>query len=692
MAKPLVLHLLLLLICGSALLSSGSVIHPISDAHRSAAKELFVPAADGSFGSLEETYEALRSFQILGVDRSGAKFEGTCKTVSEKLSSPTSTTKDLYHALKITAILGCQTESIEFDGITSRLQTVVKDASSLLELYYSLGGLLSVKEQGKDVILSDADGTFQAIKALSQSDGRWRYDKDSTGSSTFAAGIALEALASVVSLAGSDIDQSKIAVVRKDITKLFDRIKRYDDGTLYFDEKNVDPDQYKGPLATSASITSGVTAFAAVSSEKLNIGGEKILGLAKFFLSIGVPGTAKDFFYQINSLASLENNRISIPLVLSLPVTVLSLTSKDQLKVEVTTVFGSHAPSLAVSLLKVLTPDSKEVTSFEKKELEYDPENRIHFLDLSPLKIDVGKYSLIFKVSVNDPEGADLYATGDQIIVTAFLTGFIKVDKAEIAVSDSDAASESVQKLDLSKDSLISLSANHLQKMRLSLQLTTPLGHSFKPHQMVVKLRHESKVEHLFVPETSSRQYKLVLNFLGLVEKFYYLSGRYEIELAVGDAVMENSILRSVGSIELDLPEAPEKAAKPPARPVDPLSRFGPKEEISHIFRAPEKRPPQELSLGFMGLTILPLLAFLIGLLRIGVNFKGFPTSAVPATFAILFHGGIGAVLLLYVLFWLKLDLFTTLKALGFLAVFLLFVGHRTLSYLASTSAKQKTA
>jgi oligosaccharyltransferase complex subunit delta (ribophorin II) len=40
---------------------------------------------------------------------------------------------------------------------------------------------------------------------------------------------------------------------------------------VYFDEKNVDPDQYKGPLATSASVVSGVTAFAAVSSEKLNV-------------------------------------------------------------------------------------------------------------------------------------------------------------------------------------------------------------------------------------------------------------------------------------------------------------------------------------------------------------------------------------------------------------------------------------
>ena len=114
---------------------------------------------------------------------------------------------------------------------------------------------------------------------------------------------------------------------------------------------------------------------------------------------------------------------------------------------------------------------------------------------------------------------------------------------------------------------------------------------------------------------------------------------------------------------------------------------------------------------------------FLGQLLRLGVNLKNFPTSVVPATFAILFHLGLAAVLLLYVLFWwkvrlslyfhfpsfylwlsisfiiicffpisLQLDLFTTLKILGLLGVFLLFVGHRLLSHLASASAKLKSA
>ncbi|RWW35032.1 hypothetical protein GW17_00000152 [Ensete ventricosum] len=257
--------------------------------------------------------------------------------------------------------------------------------------------------------------------------------------------------------------------------------------------------------------------------------------------------------------------------------------------------------------------------------------------------------------------------------------------------------------------------------------------------QVFLKLRHESKVEHIFALESSAGEYKVLLDFLGLVEKFYYLSGRYDIELAVGDAAMENSFLRAIGHIDLDLPESPEKAARPPPQPIDPYLRFVPKQEISHIFRAPDKRPPQELSFAFLVLTLLPLVGFLIGvrvsssscssrywyqaLLRLGVNLRGFPSSSVPAFCSILFHGGIGAILLLYVFFWLKvlscsvqawsfcnislahligmccfffffleqLDLFTTLEALGLLGVFLIFVGHRTLSQHASTSTKLKT-
>lgn len=671
----------------------AAIFHPISDSHRSAALEIFT-SVDGSFESLEDTYEALRIFEILGIEKKSDISASTCPHVTKKLESSSSTLKDLFYALKVNKAINCQVNDEVLEGITSRLLANVKDASSLLDFYYSIGSLNLIKELNskKNLHLDDADGIFHSIKALSQSDGRWRYSSNKPESSASAAGIALEALAGVVSLASSEIDQSLIGTLKSDIVKLFDTIEKYDDGAFYFDEKLVDAREHQGPLSTTSSVVRGLTSFAAVTSGSFNLQGEKILGLAKFFLGIGTPGTAKDFFNQVDSLACLESNRVSIPLILSLPSTVLSLTKKDQLTVSVSTVLGSDVPPLTVKLVRASAATSKDASKIESQELKFDPENKVHYLDALPKSVDIGSYVFVFQIVLHDSEHTKAYATGGQTKVPIHVTGIIKIDNAEIAVLDSDLGSvETQQKLDLAGENDVSLSANHLQKLRLSFQLTTPLGNAFKPHQAFLKLRHDTKVEHLYVVGSSGERLEIILDFLGLVERLYYLSGRYEIELTVGDAVMENSFIKALGSIELDLPEPPEKATRPP-QAVDSQSKYGPKDEISHIFRSPEKRPPKELALAFLALTFLPLIGFLVGLIYLGVNLKNFPTSAVPATFAILFHCGIAAVLLLYVLFWLKLDLFTTLKSLGFLGVFLIFVGHRILSHLASTSAKLKSA
>ncbi|KAJ7972635.1 dolichyl-diphosphooligosaccharide--protein glycosyltransferase subunit 2-like [Quillaja saponaria] len=674
----------LVLLLAFSICQAASVFEPISDSHRSAALELF-KAADGSFGSLEETYQVLRIFDILGTEKKPDKSTKSCQSVLENLESSSSPLKDLFIALKVNDILKCTADEGTFEGIASRLKAIANDASSLPDIYYSIGSLTLLKEQASktDVLLGDADGIFQSIKALSQSDGRWRYSSNNPEPSTYAAGLALEALAGVVSLALPEIDQSRIDTVKNDILKLFDSVEKYDDGTFYFDEKTVGPSEQQGPLLTTASVVRGLTAFAAVTSERIKLSEDKILGLAKFFLGIGIPGHGKDFFNQIDALACLESNRVSVPLILSLPATVLSLTKKDQLKVRVNTVLGSVAPPLTVKLVRA-GKSSKDASIIESKELKFDSKSGVHTLDAFPKSVDI---------VVNDQDAEEVYATRSQTHVQIYVTGIIKVDNAEIAVLDSDLGSiETQKKLDLAGNDVVLLSANHLQKLRLSFQLTSPLGHAFKPHQAFLKLRHESKVEHVFVVGNAGKKFEIVLDFLGLVEKFFYLSGRYDIQLTVGDAIMENSFVRHVGHVELDLPEAPEKAARPPPQPVDPYSKYGPKKEITHIFRSPEKRPAKELSLSFLSLTFLPFIGLLVGLLHLGVNLKNFPTSAVPATYAILFHVAIAAVLLLYALFWLKLDLFTTLKTLGLLGAFLMFVGHRILSHLASTSSKLKSA
>ncbi|CAH9076662.1 unnamed protein product [Cuscuta europaea] len=618
----------------------------------------------------------------------------TCKSIGDTLLSPSSDLKDLFQAFRVNGILKCDLNDDAIASTATRLKEAVHSAKSLLDFYYSIGGLMLIKDQASevDVYLKDAKGVFHSIKALSQSDGRWRYSSSIPDISSYASGIALETLAGVVSLESSDIGHSLIDMLKDDISNLFDGIEKYDDGAYYFDEKLVDVNGHCGPLSASSSIVHGITALAAATHESLNIPGEKILGLAKFFLGVGIPGNGKDLYFQIDALACLEDNRVYIPLILSLPTTVLSRNRKDQLKVHVNTVLGSCAPPLIVRLKQFFVSGSKDA-SLVDEDLKFDPKNAVHFLDALPESIDVGSYIFSFDIVLHDPEHKKIYVTGGRSKVSIYVTGVITADHAEIAVLDSDLENVETKKmLNFAGENSVSLSANHLQKLRLTFQLTTPLGHAFKPHQTFLKLGHESGVDHIFVVGNSGTHFEIILDFLGLVEKLFYLSGRYDVQLTVGDAVMENSFLQSLGFVELDLPEPPENAFRPPLQPIDTSSRYGPKAEIAHIFRIPEKQPPRELSLAFSATILLPLFGFFIGLLRLGVNLKSFPTATIPATFAALFHAGIAAVLTLYLLFWLKLNLFTTLKALGILAIFLVFVGHSTLAHLASTSVKLKSA
>ncbi|XP_042046599.1 dolichyl-diphosphooligosaccharide--protein glycosyltransferase subunit 2-like [Salvia splendens] len=686
------LGLLLLAVLVLAASCESAVFSPVSESHRSAALELFSPA-DGSYGSLEETYEALKTFKVLGIEKKHDITTSSCASVAHTLKSTSLASKDYFQALRVNSILKCDLNSEAFRGTESKLKGSLNGANSLIDFYYSIGGLMLLKEQMPevDVHLGDADRIFRSIKALGQSDGRWRLNSNNPESSNNAAGIALEALAGVISLATPQIDNSLITTLKNDVLKLFDGIERYDDGAYYFDEKHVGALGHQSPLSASASVVRGITAVAAATSENLNLPGDKILGLAKFFLGVGIPGSAQDLFHQIDALSCLENIRGSTPLILSLPATVISVTKKDQLKVRVSTVLGSPAPTLSVRLMQIFVSGSKDASVTDQK-LKFDAVSGIHVLETMPKNIDVGSYVFSFEIIFDNPEHKKTYVTGGRTRVLVHITGVIKIDNADIVILDGDHGSiETQKKLKLPGGNDVALSANHLQKLRLSFDLTTPSGNAFKPHQAFLKLRHESGVDHIFLVGNSGKKLEIILDFLGLVEKFFYLSGRYDIQLTVGDSDMENSFLQLLGSVELDLPDAPEKAARPPPQPVDPYSRYGPKPEIAHIFRAPEKRPAKELSLVFLVLVLIPFFGFLAGLVQLRANLKNFPKATAPSTFAILFHLGIAAVLALYALFWLKLDLFTTLKALGLLGMFLMFVGHKTLSHLASTSSKLKS-
>lgn len=687
--------LLVLVVVCNALLAAES-LHPLSETDKDSAKQLFVAREDGSYGSIEETYQAVRSLQALGsADYDAAKISNSIVGSV----TPSSDVKDIFYGLRTIELLGGKDGAAVGAAVASRVLNSVKESDSLVDLYFSVGALATIKkhhwsEDSHHSFAAAVKDVLAKIKALGGSHGAWRYAEDDSESSAKAAGIAFDITAGVIEIAGLEGVKSEVRSIKAAVGKLFDNIELYEDGAQYFDESKSDKAREGGgALAASAMVLRGVSALASVLPDGLRVKEEKIFGLASYFLSFGTPASATEAYYQLDALSILEDNRVLVPLAVYLPTSVLSQTSNDQLEVAVTTVLGSPAPEVVVSLISASKPGKGDSPILIDQELQAVESGGYKYsLDLLSKVTDVGKYDLNLDVKPVSAELSYKYSAGGLIVAHIVTTGLVTVSNVELAVLDSDTGSpDSVSSLELEKKETVQLSANHLQKLRLSFQLTSPSGGRFRPQQVFFKIRHERGLEHLYLVRNSGKAFVLTLDFLGLLEKFYYLSGTYTLQLVVGDTTMENSFIWDLGSLDLDLPEAPE-GAKPAPVADDVGPKFGPKSEISHIFRVPEKRPRAELSYTFFVLTLLPLVGFVVGLFLVGGNVKYFPTSGFHLLSAVSFHGGIAAILVLYLLFWIKFDLFTTLKALAFLGLFTSVTGHFILSYLADLSSKVKTS
>lgn len=105
-----------------------------------------------------------------------------------------------------------------------------------------------------------------------------------------------------------------------------------------------------------------------------------------------------------------------------------------------------------------------------------------------------------------------------------------------------------------------------------------------------------------------------------------------------------------------------------------------PRPEIIHQFREPEKRPSRFVSDIFTALCAAPLLVLFILWSRIGVNVSNFSFSLS----AIGFHLSFGAILGLFALFWLQLNMFETLRLLIPLSIVTFLLGNRFLRSLAA--------
>eukprot|EP00850_Spirogloea_muscicola_P013886 SM000096S24915 [mRNA] locus=s96:513674:519301:- [translate_table: standard] len=641
-------------------------------------KKLYTVKKNGSYGSLKATYQAVQAIAILG---SGPSNPDTC-SFAEGADTPDAASA--YFALGTAAILRCSGAKDIAEKVLPIFLDTIKSSDDLIPLMHSLNGLCTMKDfMLRKVEVDDAliKSVPKKLKALAANGGTWKMSASDSTPTLLKAGWALQAFTSCGRLGTFNVPE--LEFFKEAITTAFASTSSSEDGEVYFD----DPD---GEMFATSVVLMSYIQLATYYSHVPTVEPKKILGIAEYFRSLGFPTGAKECLYMIEALGTLSENRHACTsLAVRVPPSVSITTGR--LKVSVTNALGLKVPLHNVKLFGIKPLPSGKTASVSEDFVPGLQEPTV-FLGEFPKKGTIlGKYLLKFEVAPASNEHSKFYA--GTVSETVMVTGAVAASDAKLVLLDSDGSVNMENVLEYGKSTPVSISATHLQKLHFSVKLTGPDEQPFIPQQAFIKLEHTSGTSHLYLLGFNQEQgtFGFQLDFLELMKSLYHLSGDYTLELHVGDNAMDNPFTWPLAVLSLDLPAPPDGSAKPPARVTDLKQRYGPKAEISHIFRVPEKRPPLVVSYVFMILTLVPLVGLLGGLRALGINVALFPNEGGPSVSAVLFHAGIAATLLLYIAFWVKVGLFTTLKLLLPLGLFTSAAGFRILSYLADSSVKLKS-
>uniref|UniRef100_A0A6E8VUA2 Dolichyl-diphosphooligosaccharide--protein glycosyltransferase subunit 2 n=1 Tax=Anopheles coluzzii TaxID=1518534 RepID=A0A6E8VUA2_ANOCL len=435
--------------------------------------------------------------------------------------------------------------------------------------------------------------------------------------------------------------------------------------------------QFEGGLSITALIVNGGFKLATSLSKPAPITADQAVKFATYFLSRASVQTPKGVSVLLEALKLLASQKTIAPVCVRLAGNGQLLPESPVLSVRVCDLLGKPlSPALAALSTTVVSRTTNDALVSKVNLVPSKDDATLYTYNLKSASPTRGLYRV-------DVDAAPSYRQQLQVSVL----GKVRVSSLEVGVGDTDSAASSVKRQSVAHPSKLAtvLNADSQQKVVLKTALVDDAsGKPITVHQCFVLLRHqETRQEIIFVAETdSSKAYKFEMDVGARAADFGHKSGLYEVRLIVGDALLSNSFQWHLADLELKF-----AAGDSQQQSVDAAASLRkPLPEIVHQFRAPEKRPPRFVSDLFTALCIAPLV-ILFGLwAKLGVNVKNFPLSLG----AIGFHLGLGAILVLFGIFWLRLNMFDTIRYLIPLALFTFICGNRMLRKIARGGSSEK--
>uniref|UniRef100_A0A1L8EBK6 Dolichyl-diphosphooligosaccharide--protein glycosyltransferase subunit 2 n=1 Tax=Haematobia irritans TaxID=7368 RepID=A0A1L8EBK6_HAEIR len=453
---------------------------------------------------------------------------------------------------------------------------------------------------------------------------------------------------------------------------------RIEDAVVQADEVDGKLLQFEGGLTITSLIINGAFKTSKMFGSSLPIDGAQAVKFANYFLSRRSVQTAKGAHVLIEALKTLSSASSKIaPICIQLIGNGQLSAESPKLTIAVVDLLGKPLSPTPQSIVgKIVVKKDNSVLADKIAFTSKSSDKTTYVADLSPQKPTRASY--VVEISAD--------STYTQKLNFKVL-GKVKVQQLEVGVGELDASS-AIKKQPVAYPQKLKdqLSADSTQKVILKTTLVDE-SQATKPisvHQAFVRFYNEKEdKEIIYIAEQDhSKAYKFDMDIGARAGDFNYVSGVYQMYLIVGDASLSNSFQWLVADIELKFPVSP-KADEKKQVIRSPLP------EIEHQFRIPDKRPSRIVSDVFTGLCLTPLVLLLIFWSKLGINIGNF--SFHPSTIG--FHLGFGGILVLFAVFWLKMDMFQTLRCLIPIAIFTFLCGNRLLRRIyAQRIAKNPTS
>ncbi|KAH7718717.1 ribophorin II [Aphelenchoides avenae] len=436
--------------------------------------------------------------------------------------------------------------------------------------------------------------------------------------------------------------------------------------------------QFEGGLSVTALAVHSIYELAEKVGKAPPLKPEEVVKFTNYLLSRKSVQVERPAFLLSEALTKLAKNPYHIPVTFAFNTPATVLDDGKTLKVRVANVLGASTGSLNV-LLDSVTHAKTGKSVVAKKQFSKDPSdkttNTLYLLDLQKDKLDAGFYNA--QISLTGQDKKLIGTTGAQLAFK--VPTEVSVEEVQFAVYERELkGAEETFSIPPGKKHVQVPKVNTHQKIQLKfLVKDKATGVPRAVHQAFVALVNEkTRQEVIYVaePEATTKLYTFELDMHKNAKDFAGVSGTYHVQLILGDALLQNPVDWNVVDVAVEVPEVPAPVVKKSEKIV-----YEKLPEIKHQFREPEQLPPSAVSHLFTAICAAPIALLLVLWWRVGLNLGNMPISL----WTLGFHAGLAAIFGLYFVFWLQLNMFTTLKYLTIIAIPTFFCGNRLLRSLA---------